>query len=395
MKPAEMQAFGGTGQEWNALVADLHGAHLLQTWEWAHVKSAFGWEPLPFVWRTSSGPNDTSTRDESREGAVVAAAMVLRRPVLSRGFVRRLCVLYVPKGPLLDPNRTSLRIQVLTDLRSLGRKLGAILVKVDPDVEMGQGYPGGEVCTHNPVGAAWEDLLRVGGWRFSEAQIQFRNSVWIDISAPADEVLSRMKQKTRYNIRLAERRGVQVRSGGTEDIPMLYRMYSETADRDGFVIRSEDYYRTVWGTFFRVSGSTVQPSAEALVAEVQGEPIAALLLFRFAGRAYYLYGMSRATHREMMPNHLLQWEAIRRAQKWGCGIYDLWGAPDTFTEADPMWGVFRFKEGLGGQVVRTIGAWDYPTGGLWYLVYTRIIPRVLDVMRWRGRRQIHDSIDAA
>ena len=131
------------------------------------------------------------------------------------------------------------------------------------------------------------------------------------------------------------------------------------------------------------------------MAEVESEPVAALLLFYFAARAYYLYGMSTAAHRDKMPNHLLQWEAIRRAQRRGCRVYDLWGAPDEFDESDPMWGVFRFKEGLGGHVVRTIGAWDFPSGGLWYRVYSQLVPRALDVMRRRGRQRIHDALGAA
>ena len=110
------------------------------------------------------------------------------------------------------------------------------------------------------------------------------------------------------------------------------------------MIRDEAYYRAVWGGFIQAG------LAEALVAEVDGEAVAALIVFRFAGTAWYLYGMSRLAHREKMPNALLQWEAIRRARTAGCLTYDLWGAPDEFSESDPMWGVFRFKEGLGGRV---------------------------------------------
>jgi len=94
-----------------------------------------------------------------------------------------------------------------------------------------------------------------------------------------------------------------------------------------------------------------------------------------------------------MPNYLLQWEAMKRAKVRGCSLYDLWGAPDEFNEADSMWGVFRFKEGLGGEVVRTLGAWDYPARAFWYWTYTRIIPRVLDVMRRRGRARTERALE--
>jgi lipid II:glycine glycyltransferase (peptidoglycan interpeptide bridge formation enzyme) len=94
-----------------------------------------------------------------------------------------------------------------------------------------------------------------------------------------------------------------------------------------------------------------------------------------------------------MPAYLLQWEAIRRAKAAGCTTYDLWGAPDQFDESDSLWGVFRFKQGLGGQVVRTIGAWDYPASRFWYQAYTRLIPRLLDVMRSRGRARARQAME--
>jgi len=176
-------------------------------------------------------------------------------------------------------------------------------------------------------------------------------------------------------------------------------MYAETAARDGFVIRDENYYRTVWKLF---SGSPVEqlqpenrkteqpaaaPLAEPLIAEVDGEAVAAIFLFAFAGRAYYVYGMSRTAHREKMPAYLLQWEVLQWARAQGCAVYDLWGAPDVFDESDSMWGVFRFKEGLGGTVVRTLGAWDFVPNPLWYALYIKVVPMLLAVMRLMGKAQ--------
>jgi lipid II:glycine glycyltransferase (peptidoglycan interpeptide bridge formation enzyme) len=120
--------------------------------------------------------------------------------------------------------------------------------------------------------------------------------------------------------------------------------------------------------------------------------VAGIFSFYFARRAWYLYGMSRQAHREKMPNYLLQWEAMRRAKARNCTQYDLWGAPDVFNESDSMWGVFRFKEGIGGQVVRFSGAWDYAARPLAYVLYTRILPRVLDIMRRRGRARTRQEV---
>jgi len=114
----------------------------------------------------------------------------------------------------------------------------------------------------------------------------------------------------------------------------------------------------------------------------------------FAGRAYYVYGMSRDAHREKMPTYLLQWEAMKRAKAAGCALYDLWGAPEVFNESDSMWGVYRFKDGLGGRVVRALGAWDYAPNRLWYKMYSEIIPRVLNVMRTRGKMKTRQNLSA-
>jgi lipid II:glycine glycyltransferase (peptidoglycan interpeptide bridge formation enzyme) len=231
----------------------------------------------------------------------------------------------------------------------------------------------------------------------SSDQIQFRNTVIVDLSASEEDILMRMKQKTRYNIRLAERKGVAVRVGKLEDLGRLYRMYAETSVRDGFVIRDENYYMTVWETF--MAGSTVSnlqsPVAIPLIAEVDGEPVAGLFLFMFAGRAYYVYGMSRDKHREKMPTYLLQWAAMKHAKAHGCLTYDLWGAPDVFDESDSMWGVYRFKEGLGGEVVRTLGAYDFAPNKFWYRMYSDVMPRVLDFMRSRGRQKTRQVVGGA
>jgi peptidoglycan pentaglycine glycine transferase (the first glycine) len=293
-------------------------------------------------------------------------------------------LLNAPTGPNLDWGDALLRQRVLDDLQGLARQHGAIFLKLDPDVVLGTGLPGADDELTEPGGEAVRADLALRGWRFSQDQLQFRNTVLLDVSPSEDEMLARMKQKTRYNVRLAAKKGVSVRVGGEADFAMLYQMYAETAARDGFIIREERYYQTVWKTFLP---STVYglPSAQPLIAEVDSEPVAAVFLFAFAGRAYYVYGMSRDAHREKMPTYLLQWEAMRWAKARGCKLYDLWGAPDVFDESDSMWGVFRFKEGLGGYVVRTLGAWDFTPSPLWYALYTQVMPKVLDWMRKQNK----------
>jgi lipid II:glycine glycyltransferase (peptidoglycan interpeptide bridge formation enzyme) len=346
--------------DWNASILKLPGCHILQTTQWSQLKAEVGWQALPQLW--GSPPH--------------SAALVLQRSIPTQGFAARLRILYAPKGPLLDWTDPSRRSDALQQLQSLAKRQRAIFIKIDPDVVVGPGQPGEAVRA---------DLLRLG-WVESREQVQFRSTMWIDLTPGEETLLANMKQKTRYNIRLAERKGVTVRPGGLEDLGLLYRMYAETSIRDRFVIRDEAYYRRAWGSFLQAG------LAEILVAEAEGEAVAGLVLFHFGTTAWYFYGMSTSRQREKMPNYLLQWEAMRLAKARGCTRYDLWGAPDEPDEQDPMWGVYRFKEGLGGQLVRTLGAWDYPVSPFWYYIYTQAMPKILDALRRRGRQRTQSSL---
>ncbi|HET9590042.1 MAG TPA: peptidoglycan bridge formation glycyltransferase FemA/FemB family protein [Anaerolineales bacterium] len=393
---------------WNSIVSRLPNPHFLQTYEWGQVKAKYGWTPLYAVWDVDGEWKVERDSDLlSTFHLPAAAALILKRQIIRAGFAARLSVLYTPRGPLLDWTNAALKDRVLDDLQSLAKKHGAIFLKVDPDVSLGTGLPGSEAGIPDPSGEVVVSELKRRGWRSSSDQIQFRNTVVIDLKRSEEELLARMKQKTRYNIRLAQRKGVSLRVGKQDDLSMLYEMYAETSLRDGFVIRDAEYYRMVWTTFMknaRVPVSNPQllitdhdlpaPFVEPLIAEVDNEPVAAIFVFYFARRAYYVYGMSRASHREKMPTYLLQWEAMKRAKARGCLEYDLWGAPDVFDETDSMWGVYRFKEGLGGKVVRTLGAWDFVPNPLWYKMYSEVIPRVLGVMRARGKSRTKQQLGA-
>ena len=390
---------------WNSLISNLPNPHFLQSYEWGQVKAKYGWEPIYLVWDHAGKMKEESNVDHlsSFVSAPSAAALILKRQILRNGFAARLSVLYSPKGPLLDWSNESLRTHVLHDLQSFAKKQGAIFLKMDPDVVLGTGVPQSEDDVVDHTGQSVLSEMKRMGWEYSADQIQFKNTVLIDLSPAEEQLLARMKQKTRYNVRLAAKKGVSLRVGTHEDLGMLYKMYAETSLRDGFVIRDEGYYQTVWKTFMvadspKFSNSPIpsyeSPFAEPLIAEVSHEPVAAIFVFYFSGRAYYVYGMSRDMHREKMPTYILQWEAMKRAKARGCMVYDLWGAPEVFDESDAMWGVYRFKEGLGGRVVRTLGAWDFAPSPLWYKMYSEIIPRLLDVMRSRGKQKTKQSLGA-
>jgi peptidoglycan pentaglycine glycine transferase (the first glycine) len=361
-------------ETWNRTITNLPGGHLLQSWEWGELKGKYGWRTERWIW--------------AKEGSKPrAAAQILSRALDLPGFGSGLEILYCPRGPVLDWSDEIIRRSVLDDLAVMAKQRGAISLKIDPHVILGYGIPGESDAEGIAAGQSIAEDLLDASWRESSEQIQFRNTLILDIQDSEEALLADMKQKTRYNIRLASKKGVDVRPGGMEDLDVLYQMYAETSVRDGFVIRKPEYYQDAWGAFIHAG------LAQPFIATVEGEAVAALIAFRFGEVATFLYGMSRAAHREKMPNHLLQWEAIRWAKEQGCTVYDLWGAPDRLNPEDPMWGVYRFKRGFGARLVRTIGAWDFPVRGTMYWLYSIVKPWLMSALRTRGRVQTRSLLE--
>ena len=371
---------------WNQIIGGFETPHLLQTSHWADVKRRSGWMAHYLDWKIAGERLEliASKSGEFEDLKPAAAALVLERKVWPG-----LSVMYAPKGPLLgDWANKSHREQILLDLKEYAKKAHAIQLKIDPDLELGRGVPGEEGSFEDPLGIDFQGELGERGWLLSPDQIQFRNTVLVDLLEDEDQILARMKSKTRYNIRLSSRKGITIRQGDGNDLAVLYQMYANTSVRGDFTIRGEDYYLPLWQTFLvEKSQSEQEPIAQPLIAEYEGQPVAGAVIFRFAGRAWYLHGMSLPEHSEKMAPHLIQWEAMRWAKSQGCTVYDMWGAPDVFDESDSMWGVYRFKRGYGGEVVRTMGAWDYPAKPFFYHLYTRWVPRLLNVLRWFGNRR--------
>lgn len=326
-----------TAPQWAAQLADRQG-HLLQSWPWGEFKSHFGWTPYRI----------------QVDGA--AAQVLFRR--LPLGFT----VAYIPKGPLLDWTDLPRCQQLFSAIHNAAKKQRAVFLKVEPNVW----------CDNDQTQMAQATQSYLHQAQFSPADtIQPQSSILIDISGDEAAVLAAMKQKTRYNIRLAERKGVIVRQGQADDLPAYYQLSQLTADRDGFGVHGSDYYRLAYEYF--------APDHCALfIAEFEDQPLAALMVFRQGTTAYYLYGASSNSHRNLMAPYLVQWAAIRWAKAQGCTDYDLWGIPNADPAAleaefanrqDGLWGVYRFKRGFGGQIYRSIGAYDYVYNPLLYKMY--------------------------
>lgn len=333
------QEAGWDEARWDAFVEGHPRGHFLQFSGWGALKEAFGWEALRV--------------GLLEDGRLVAGAQVLFRPLPGLGRMG-LRFAYIPKGPLVAWEDEAQARALLDAVHGVVRARGGLLLRVEPELR------------DTPEHRAW---LQRYGLNPSARWIQPRTTVWVDISPAEEVILARMKQKWRYNIRLAGRKGVVVREGGEEDVERFIALMQITGDRKAFGVHAPEYYRAFWRIF------AAQGRAVLLMAEYEGEALAGIMVGQCGPHAYYLYGASGNRHRNLMPSHLLQWEAMRWAKARGCTGYDLWGVPDEVGKdpdapiPDPpqgMWGVWRFKRGFGGEIVRYVGAWDrayYPLVG--------------------------------
>ena len=326
--------------DWERFIATYHNPHILQTSAWGALKSEFGWA-------------------DERVGLAQDGELIAGAQVLYRGLPAGLGYLaYVPKGPVVDWAAEGQVAALVAVLDRAARSRGAIALAIEPDLT--------DAIRHR------ERLRELGFFPSPFDAVQPRRTIIVDISLDEDAILVAMKSKTRYNARLATRKGVTVREASEADLPAFHALMAATAGRDSFGVHTPAYYEAAFRLF-------VPPGrARLLLAEVDKEPVAALMVFALPPRAWYFYGASADAHREKMPTYLLQWEAMRWARSLGCTSYDLWGVPDEdpetleaeFTQRrDGLWGVYRFKRGFGGQVVRSVGAWDRVCAPVRYRLY--------------------------
>ncbi|MFO7168516.1 MAG: peptidoglycan bridge formation glycyltransferase FemA/FemB family protein [Chloroflexota bacterium] len=327
---------------WDAFVERHAAGHLLQLSGWGELKRRSGWEPRRVA---LVDPGD---------GALRAGAQVLIRRRLG------LAAAYVPRGPLLsgEPDADAL---LLAELERLARRARAVFLRIEPNVlEAGPGA--GEL----------DDALRRRGFVPAEP-IQPRSTIHLDLTPTPEQLLAQMSKGHRADIRRAAREGVTVRSGASAaDMDAFYAIMQETAARANFAIHSRSYYHDAWELF----GGEQGERALLLLAEREGRAVATCMVFAAAGAGLYLYGGSTDEGLRAGANHALQWEALRWARGRGARVYDFWGIPDALGRAaaatseeeraaleaaarsDPLIGVYRFKKGFGGQVVRYLPAYD-------------------------------------
>ncbi len=191
------------------------------------------------------------------------------------------------------------------------------------------------------------------------------NTLFLDLNKRQESLLSDMKPKTRYNVRLSSRKGVSVRSVKFDELPKWYELYRQTAQRNKIHVDGLDFFKAVW----KAQQTDKETDVELLIAEKENNPLAGMFLTLNNGRATYLYGASSSLQRNLMATYKLQWEAIKKAQTKGCSTYDMFGISPTADPAHPMYGLYKFKKGFGGKIFHRQGCWDFVFDETKYNVY--------------------------
>ncbi len=321
-------------------------SHFLQDPSWASVKPGWRWQAVAVY-------DDSS----QMQGAM---SVLLRR--LPLGF----SIAYAPRGPVCDRGNAEVISALMDGLKALAQKDRCVLTYLDPDEPEGN--------------AAFSALMERLGFRQRHSDgfggVQPQSVFRIDLRGKDSEMLlSSFAQKTRYNIRLAQRRGVEVsRFSGSSSIPeaaldAFADLMKTTGARDGFLVRGRDYFHGLL--------SALGESAVLYLAQVDGQILGGTIAIFYGGKAWYLYGASSNEGRGAMPNYLLQWKMISDALEKECVFYDFRGVPGTGEPTDPLYGLYRFKKGFSGNHTRFTG--------LFICYHRRLLGRFFDFAQNRFR----------
>ena len=293
------------------LLAQQPEGNLLQSWAWGSLQSRFGW---------------TVERLAFQDGRGGLCSLQRARGVLPGG-----AVYYAPRGPVVPE---AARLHALDELEQHARRGRGLALRIEPNAR---------------VGDEWPALLE--GRDFAHAHaIQPEATRLLPIDGSPESLRAGFKPKTRYNLTLAERKGVTVQR--SSDVRTFARLADDTARRQGIHLPGVAYYQACLDLFEPTD------SVRLYLAYHQGDALGGIMVFRFGKTAYYLFGGSTDLKRELMPNYLLHWQAILDFRALGCEIYDWWGIPEEPAPDHPWFGLYRFKTGFGGETVRYIGLYE-------------------------------------
>ena len=323
---------------------------VLQSFEWGELKANFGWQPLRLAIEA--------------EGKFIAGISILKKKMPHLPY----SLFYAPRGPIVDYNNREVLECLLHAVEKEADKHHAVSLKIDPAVL----EPG---------------LLPALGFIKAGKQIQPRATIILDLTREKNEILMSFEEKTRYNIRLAAKKGVAIKENlSDKGLSEFYELYKGTAARDKFLIHPVTYYQKIREIIFENGlGSN-------FIAYYNEKPIAAVIVFCFGSKIWYMYGASSSEHRNLMPNHLLHWQIIQWAMEKKYKTYDLWGIPANPHEGHSLWGVYRFKKGFNGETVKYIGAYDFPYIQLFYNVFEHGVRWFQNFRSFMIKGKVEDSL---
>ena len=315
--------------------------NFLQSSYWAKLKGERGWIPLAFrlTYRRNTEP----------------------LLVLTRTFMGILPMAYVPHGPHID-----------VEMEERGAFLKRLSEELQEYLPLGTFFIRYDLLWGEVGVDSFPEAIQFRGISKAPVDIQPPDTLIIDLTPSEEAILATMRKKTRYNIKHAFKKGVEIYEGGLSDLPEWYALYKITGQRDKISIHSLSYYQRVLG----LAQETSRPDMRILLARHEGELLAGVIVVFDGEKATYLYGASSNFKRNLMPSYALQWAGITKAKERGCKTYDMFGVPPSNSPDHPLHGLYRFKMGFGGQVHHRLGAWDYPYSRLIYPLY-----RLAEVLR--------------
>lgn len=326
---------------WDEAAVRSPGGHVLQSAAWAKIREAQGWRA-----------------EFHRIGDPLPVALVLWR-ALPAGQ----CLAYVPRGPIVG--QQSHLVVAIAKLGALARERRAIFLKIDPEIDADRAM----------------GPLRAAGFRRAPDIQPVIATLELDLAPDEDALFAGLEKDTRWSVRQAEKRGVSFRdASGDGDLRALYDLYAETGQRAGFVTRTWDYYRRMWGTL--VTGG----HARVRLAEKDEKPVAGALTWRCGEREVYQSAATNDVGRSVYAAYGLLWRCIIEARKGGARRFDFGGIPvDLARKDDPMYGPYLFKKGFGGAPRRFVGAHDVVPNELAYRAYALAEPLYTAALRLLGR----------
>lgn len=312
-----------TLSEYESFISAHPKGHFMQSHMWAAQKPNWKWEALAV---------------RNAQGAITATLAVLIRKVPGMPFT----LMYGCRGPVCDPDDRAALEELISGARALAKKHRSYVLKLDPDIPSSN--------------TAFSDMLVELGFQPQSSGKNFegfqpRYVFRLDIQDKSeDEVFALFHSKTRYNIRLAQRKGVTVRLCGREAVGEFSSLMLETGVRDGFVTRGKGYFEAML--------DNLGEHARLYMAYSGQTPVAGTLAIWFGDKVWYLYGASSNEHRNLMPNYLLQWSMICWAIEKKCRVYDFRGVSGDLSEDNPLYGLYRFKKGFNGEFTEFAGEFD-------------------------------------